>query len=81
MTSSTQNASELDSWNPPEKKPDAPGEYHAVLFPEDAVDTVRRWWTGYTWSNPYHCDYSEELKEKIRRQLSAFKPYWKPLPH
>ncbi len=73
------DSAESPNWNPPEMKPAVPGEYRAALIPEDAVGTVRRWWTGYVWSNPYHSDYSEELKEKIRRQPSGFKPYWQPL--
>jgi hypothetical protein len=63
-------------WQDPSATPPEPGEYHAVLNPDSAATTVRRWWDGHSWSKPYHSDYPQHLIDKAKSEKSEFRPFW-----
>lgn len=63
-------------WNMPDSKPGAVGEYRTALDPRDTSADIRRWWNGHAWSNPYSKNFSEELKAKVRKEVSQFKVFW-----
>lgn len=67
----------MQGWNAPDTVPDQPGEYPAALEPADASPTARRFWDGSRWSNPYHSNWPDATKAKIRAEPSDFRPYWK----
>lgn len=68
----------MDGWNNPDVTPEKPGEYRAALDPADASPNVRRWWSGFGWSNPYFCTNPEVLKDRIRKEASALRAFWMP---
>ncbi|WP_425952986.1 hypothetical protein [Ralstonia pseudosolanacearum] len=63
-------------WNTPEVAPDRPGEYRAALDPLDAAATVRRFWNGRRWSNPYHSNWPQAVQAAIMRQTSILRVFW-----
>lgn len=65
-------------WNPPGIVPPVEGEYRAVLEPNTAKSTARRWWNGSTWSEPYHTDWSAKAIASCRAIPSDSLPYWAP---
>ena len=69
----------MDCLYDPDVAPDKPGEYRAALDPTDASPDVRRWWSGSAWSNPYMATFPTALKEKIRKEVSPFMPFWLPI--
>jgi len=66
----------MSNWNAPEFPPDRPGEYRAALDPEDSVATIRRFWNGRVWSNPYHSHWTLAVQEAIKREASTFVVSW-----
>lgn len=68
----------MEGWKHPDVTPTEPGEYQAALDPTDSSSEVRRWWTGSAWSNPYMMTFSEQLKARIRKEISPLMPFWKP---
>lgn len=64
------------TWNPPGIAPSSSGEYQAALDPCDAAPTVRRYFDGTGWSNPYHSNWPDHLKAKCRAEPCGFLPYW-----
>ncbi len=67
----------IHDWNAPDTFPDQPGEYVSALEPGDASPATRRFWNGSRWSNPYHSNWPEATKARIRAEPSDFRPYWK----
>lgn len=65
-------------WNPLGSVPPVVGEYRAVLEPDTAKPTSRRWWNGSTWSEPYHTDWDAQTIANCRATPSDFLPYWAP---
>lgn len=68
----------MPHWNSPDTTPEVPGEYQASLDPSDTAPSIRRWWSGRGWSNPYSANWPAELIEKVRQQMSPFAVYWQP---
>lgn len=68
-----------ESWNAPDVMPGPPGEYLAALDPMDVAPGTRRWWNGDAWSNPYSTSWPMALKEKIRKEVSPFILFWRPV--
>ena len=67
----------MKTWNSPGTVPLSPGEYQAALDPSDASSTVRRFFNGKHWSNPYYSIWADSLKDKCRSEPCQFLPYWK----
>lgn len=67
------------SWNDPDNLPAAPGEYLASLDPTDTSLSIRRWWSGQAWSNPYFVGAPASLKARIRQEQSKLMVYWAPV--
>lgn len=59
--------------------PDEPGEYQASMDPPPMPDTVRYYWNGKKWSEPYHSSWPEILRAEARARISEFQAcrYWR----
>lgn len=65
-----------ENWNPPYTKPQEIGQYRAVLEPRDSSESMRRYWNGKSWSNPYSIKWPQELQLQCKKQISQFSVYW-----
>ena len=66
----------MSKWNPSCTFPTEIGEYHAVLDPQSASKSMRRFWNGKTWSAPYSIYWDKHLQEKAKKEACQFQPAW-----
>lgn len=70
-------------WNDPSISPTKIGEYRAVITSvnegHNIPETVRRYWNGEVWSDPYHSTWPEDLIEETKKVPSRFIPFWQEI--
>lgn len=62
--------------------PAEPGEYQASMDPPPMPNTVRYYWNGKHWSDPYHSTWPEVYRAAARARISEFQAcrYWRKVP-